>query len=75
MQRKAKLLILNCMTTDMKRLVILLPEEVHEAFIRASETRYESMSNLGRRLLIEWLEQNGYLDFQKGANSNPDNNN
>ncbi|MCL4867782.1 MAG: hypothetical protein KJ063_02340 [Anaerolineae bacterium] len=42
----------------MKRVTILLPEDIYELFMTASEQRHESMSNIGRRLVIEWLEAN-----------------
>lgn len=46
------------MGTDMKRVTILLPEDIYELFMDVSAQRHESMSNIGRRLVIEWLEKN-----------------
>lgn len=45
------------MTTDMKRVTILLPEEEFERLQEIARKRHESVSNIGRRLLIEWMEK------------------
>lgn len=48
-------------TSKEKRVVILMPEEVADALQVASKDYYESMSSIGRRLIIEWLIEKGYL--------------
>ena len=45
------------MTTDLKRLVILMPEDELIRLQKISSERHESMSNLGRRLIIEWMDK------------------
>lgn len=44
------------MPTDMKRIAVFVPEEVYEALLTATERSREPLSSLGRRLFIEWLE-------------------
>lgn len=46
------------MATDMERVTVLLPKDVYKKLIRVSEQRHESMSNIGRRLFMDWLEEN-----------------
>lgn len=45
------------MTTDKLRVVILLPPEKHKEFQELAEQRGDSMSSIGRRLILEWLEE------------------
>lgn len=43
------------MATDMKRITVFVPEDVYDALLKATELRREPLSQLGRRLYIEWL--------------------
>ena len=43
------------MATDMKRITVFVPEDVYDALLSATELRREPLSQLGRRLFIEWL--------------------
>jgi hypothetical protein len=43
------------MAGEMKRVVILLPEEEYDRFKEEVESQYETMSNIGRRLILQWL--------------------
>lgn len=53
------------MSSDLKRVVVLLPPEIYDALTMAAEARYESMSHIGRRLFTEWLIDNGYLEDKR----------
>ena len=48
------------MTSNLERVTILLPKDVHNALVAACDHRHESMSNIGRRLFIDWLIESGY---------------
>jgi hypothetical protein len=39
------------------RVVILLPSDVAEEFKRLCDEQYENMSNVGRRLILEWIQE------------------
>lgn len=45
------------MSNDMQRVVILLPEDVAQEFQSLCEERYETMSGVGRRLILEWIRK------------------
>lgn len=43
--------------SDTRRLVIILPADKFEQFQEYTEAQYETMSAVGRRLILEWIEQ------------------
>lgn len=45
------------MTTDKQRVVVLLTPETYEEFKQLAEKQGDSMSSIGRRLIIEWITQ------------------
>lgn len=51
------LLTIKYMTSDMKRITFLVPEDTYNQLVKASDQRAESMSNIVRRLVMEWLEE------------------
>lgn len=53
------------MATNMKKVVIYLPDDVHAQLVKATNDQYDNVSNFGRRLFTEWLIDNGYLEDKR----------
>ena len=43
--------------TEWQRVVVLLPAEAAEDFKRLCSEQYTDMSSVGRRLILEWMQQ------------------
>lgn len=43
--------------SETKRLVIILPADKFDEFQELVDEQYETMSAVGRRLILEWLEE------------------
>lgn len=59
------------MATDMKRIAVFVPDDVYDALLQATELRREPLSQLGRRLFIEWLLREHPDLLSDGADAAP----
>lgn len=41
---------------ELKRLVVMIPEDKYEELRQIAEARYKSMSGICRDLIIEWID-------------------